>query len=307
MNFQQLEYIVAVNRERHFAKAAQNCFVTQPTLSMMIKKLEEELGILLFDRTKQPIQPTPQGVKIIEQAKIILNQRAAIFEMIRSEQEQLSGTLKIGIIPTLAPYLLPLFIDSLRQLHPQIHLQIEEVNTEVIISKLREGTLEMGILATPLYEEHIEEHVLFFEKFFLYGRKNHDKNYILPEEIDVQKLLLLEEGHCLRSQVMNLCELREKDGLNLWYRMGSLETLMKLVERNQGITVLPELAVLELDDIRQQRVSEFQVPAPMREISLVTHRSFIKKSMLKVIQKEILKNLPAAILDNKKEFLVEII
>ncbi|MFK7933793.1 MAG: LysR substrate-binding domain-containing protein [Saprospiraceae bacterium] len=287
MNFQQLEYIVAVARERHFAKAAKTCFVTQPTLSMMIKKLEEELEILIFDRSKQPVEPTTQGARIIEQAKIILNQRDFIFEMIRSEREQLSGTLSIGIIPTLAPYLLPLFIDQLRQQHPDIHLRIEEINTDTIIEKLRAGTLEMGILATPLSEENIDEYPIFYEKFFLYGREQVDKKFLLPEEIDIQKLLLLEEGHCLRSQVINLCELREKDDRQLSYQMGSLETLIKLVERNQGITVLPELAVLELDDRRQTRVSTFQQPVPMREISLVTHRSFIKKSMLAAIKEVI--------------------
>ncbi|MEL7020269.1 MAG: LysR substrate-binding domain-containing protein [Bacteroidota bacterium] len=306
MNFQQLEYIVAVARERHFAKAAQSCFVTQPTLSMMIKKLEEELDILIFDRGQHPIAPTQQGAKIVEQAKIILNQRDFIFEMIRSEQERLSGTLTIGIIPTLAPYLLPLFIDKLRETHPEINLRIEEVNTDTIVEKLKAGTLEVGILATPLEVENIDESPLFYEKFFIYGRAQPTKQYLMPEDIDIQKLLLLEEGHCMRSQVINLCELREKDDRQLSYQMGSLETLIKLVERNQGITVLPELAVLELDESRQHRVAAFQAPSPMREISIVTHRSFIKKSMLAAIRAIILAHLPSDVKNNPPQRLLSI-
>lgn len=304
MNFQQLEYIIALDREKHFAKAAKVCFVAQPTLSMMIQKLEEEIGAMIFDRSSHPIAATKQGSKIIEQAKVILNNRQLLFEIVQEEKTALTGDLSIGIIPTLAPYLLPLFIDSFTHKYAGLQLRIEEDNTGEIVRKIKTGELDLGILATPLAEANIDELPLFYEKFFLYGNEDVHKAYILPSEIDFTRLLLLEEGHCLRSQVINLCELREKKSGHLLYKVGSLETLKKLVEKNQGITILPELAVLDLDPAKKKRVIRFREPEPVREISIIKHKSFIKEKMLRILQAEILAALPKAVKGNSEVNLV---
>jgi LysR family hydrogen peroxide-inducible transcriptional activator len=303
MNFQQLEYITEVERTRHFAKAAKNCFVTQPTLSMMIKKLEQELGVMIFDRKQKPIAPTKQGKKIIEHAKIILKQKNQLIETIQQEKETLAGDLRLGIIPTIAPYLIPLFIKSFTTKYPLVNIIAEEINTSLIIEKLKNGHLDIGILATPLEEVNIEEIPIFYEEFFLYGSADIKKEFILPEDINLSQLLLLEEGHCLRSQVLNLCHLKEKLKSNFSYKSGSLETLKRLVEKNQGITILPELAIKGID---KKRIIQFTHPRPVREVSLVVHKSYIKKKMLDTLLEEIKKSLPKKIKENSKIFVVKI-
>ena len=303
MNFQQLQYIIAVNETLHFAEAAKKCFVTQPTLSMMIHKLEEELGVLIFDRKRKPIAPTLHGEKIIEQAKVILNQKDLLFEIIRQEKETVEGDLHLGIIPTIAPYLLPLFIKSFTTKFPKINLIAEEINTETIIAKLKKGDLDIGILATPLEEKNIKETPIYYEEFFLYGAQNFEKKYILPEEINLNQLLLLEEGHCLRAQVLNLCQLKEKVSSNFSYKSGSLETLKRLVEKNQGITILPELATKSID---KKRIIPFEAPSPVREISLVTHKSFIKQKIFDSLLEEIQKHIPKKLKKNPSENVVKI-
>ena len=303
MNFQQLEYIIEVERTRHFAEAAKNCFVTQPTLSMMIKKLEQELGVMIFDRKQKPIAPTQQGKKILEYAKAILKQKNQLFEAVQEEKETLVGDLRLGIIPTVAPYLIPLFINKLTTNFPMLNIIAEEINTSLIIEKLKNGQLDIGILATPLEEENIEEIPIFYEEFFLYGSTDFDKKFILPEDINLNQLLLLEEGHCLRSQVLNLCHLKEKLKSNFSYKSGSLETLKRLVEKNQGITILPELAVKGID---KKRIIQFGDPRPVREVSLVVHKSFIKKKMLDTLFEEIRNSLPKKLKENSKKFVVKI-
>lgn len=305
MNFQQLEYIITIDQLRHFGLAAKKCHVTQPTLSMMVKKLEQELGVLIFDRAQKPIAPTLQGKKIIEQAKVILNQKNYLFEMINEEKEGLSGEVKIGIIPTVAPYLVPLFLQAFTQKYPQLVLTIEEINTAGIIQQLRSGELDIGLLATPLEEPHIKEWPIFYEAFFVYTNEEREgqKRFIYPEEIDLDQLLLLEEGHCLRSQVLNLCQLQKKQAVNFSFKSGSLETLKRLVEVNQGITILPELATRWAD---KKRIISFKAPVPQREISLVTHTSFIKKSILHCLREEIINQLPIKVRENQKMNVVAI-
>lgn len=303
MNFQQLEYIIAVEETRHFAEAAKKCFVTQPTLSMMIQRLEQELETMIFDRKQKPIKPTKQGKKIIEQAKVILNQKKLLFQSIQQEKETMEGELHLGIIPTLAPYLIPLFIKKFTAKYPDIKIIAQEINTDTIIEKLKKGNLDIGILATPLEESNIDELPLFYEEFFLYGLPNSEKKYILPEEINLNQLLLLEEGHCLRSQVLNLCQLKEKINSNFSFKSGSLETLKRLVEQNQGITILPELATKGVD---KKRIIAFEAPSPVREISLVKHKSFIKQKILDCLFEEIQKNLPKKIKANTMHNIVKI-
>lgn len=311
MNIQHLNYVLAVDTHRHFAKAAEKCFVTQPTLSMMIHKLEEELDIKIFDRSKQPVVPTEAGEKVIKQAKIIL-QEVSRMEIIISELKgELKGELKLGIIPTVAPYLLPLFLHSFLKKYPLLKIKITELTTQQIIDKLKNHHLDAGILATPLNNDSLNEQALYYEQFVVYASANETvmkKKFLLPGDIDTNHLWLLEEGHCLRSQVLNLCELRKKEleTSNLEYEAGSIETLKKIVDFNNGITILPELALKELSPADQKNVRHFKPPVPVREISIVTYRHFVKQTMIDVLKDEICKSVPKEMLSQKRKIVTPI-
>lgn len=292
MNLQQLEYIVAVDTHRHFEKAAQHCFVTQATLSMMIKKLEQELGVVLFDRSRQPVIPTEIGKNIIEQARTVLRETEQLKQLSQAAKPGSQGSLKVGIIPTLAPYLLPLFLTIFLKKYPSVKLKITEQTTEHLLSLLATDKLDVGIMATPLTEKGFTEKHLFYEEFKVYvadGNKSFRKKYILAEEIDVNKLWLLEEGHCLRSQVLNLCEIQKQQAIvhHLDYETGSIESLLKISEMNGGITIVPALATLHFNKEQKEKLRHFKSPVPVREISLVTYRHFMKKGLLQVLEKEI--------------------
>lgn len=304
MTFVQLEYIVAVDTWRHFATAAEHCFVTQPTLSMQIQKLEEELDVKIFDRSKQPVVPTEAGIEIIEQARTIIAGRNNLLENIQHKKRTVTGELRIGIIPTLAPYLLPLFVQPFTKKYPEVRLVVHEMMTELIVTRLREGKIDAGILVTPLQEPGIRELVLFYEELMVYvSRKNkvYQKTYVLPQDIDPNKLWILEEGHCFRSQIANLCELQKisKESSQFDYEAGSIETLRRMVEMNDGITIIPELATLDMPQRQTQLVRHFKKPAPMREVSLVVHRNFVKKSLIDVLKNEILATVPEKLVKNK--------
>jgi len=311
MTFVQLEYLVAVDTYRHFAKAADTCFVTQPTLSMQLQKLEAELGLKIFDRSKQPVVPTEAGMTIIEQARKILSEKGIIEEMVQDKKGELTGELRIGIIPTLAPYLLPLFIQNFIKKHPQVKLIIKELPTETLLEHLKEGRIDAAILVTPVNEQGINEEVLFYEELVAYVSKKNaafQKNYVLAKDIDPQKLWLLQEGHCFRSQALNLCELQKTtSGMGHFeYEAGSIETLRRMVELNDGITILPELATLNFTAKQEQMVRFFRSPAPMREVSIAVHRNLVKRRSVDVLKKEIIAALPIKILKNKKQNIIPI-
>ena len=312
MNLQQLEYIVAVDKHRHFLRASEACFITQATLSMMIKKLEEELDVIIFDRSKQPVVPTETGKKIIAQAQVILRETGVLKEVASTVKNEVKGQLRIGIIPTLAPYLLPLFLYDMLKKYPEVKIKISELNTSQITQQLTNDAIDVGILATPIHVESLKEYPLFYERLvaFVSGdEKTLQKKYILPEDIDVNRLWLLEEGHCLRSQMINLCELRKKNTElgNLEYEAGSIESLLKIVEINKGITVIPELAAINFDENRKSQVREFKAPVPVREISLVTYRHFVKIKLLEVLRQEINEAVAKFLPDsNDKKFVVDI-
>ena len=311
MTFVQLEYIVAVDTYRHFATAAGHCFVTQPTLSMQVQKLEDELGLKIFDRSKQPVIPTEAGRAIIEQARRILGEKQVITEIVQEKKGILTGELRIGVIPTLAPYLLPLFVQNFSAKYPQIKLIVIELTTELVVSRLREGRIDVGILVTPLQENGIREQVLFYEELLVYvSRKNaaYKKTYMLAQDIDPSKLWLLEEGHCFRSQIVRLCELRKasKEGSHFDYEAGSLETLRRMVELNDGITILPELAAVDLTTRQQQLIRHFKRPVPMREVSLVVHRDFVKQRLVQALHEEILNSIPDKVRQNKNQNVIPI-
>jgi LysR family hydrogen peroxide-inducible transcriptional activator len=311
MTLTQLEYIVAVDTWHHFAKAAEKCFVTQPTLSMQLHKLEQELGVKIFDRSKQPVVATEAGAEIIAQARRILSERDVLLERVQSRKGFLTGELRIGIIPTLAPYLLPLFIPAFTKKYPLVRLVVTEMTTEVTVSRLREGRIDAGILVTPLNENGIREQPLFYEEMVAYvSRKNaaYQKTYVLPQDIDPDKLWLLEEGHCFRSQIVNLCELRRasREGSHFEYEAGSVETLKRMVELNDGITILPELATLNLSSRQSELIRYFRKPSPMREVSIVVHRDFVKKKLIEVMRQAIIQSIPEKIAKNKSTLVVPV-
>lgn len=311
MTFTQLEYVIAVDNYRHFADAAKACFVTQPTLSMQLQKLEDELGFKIFDRSKQPVLPTENGLLVIEHAKKIISERNALHEMVAAKKGVINGELKLGIIPTLAPYLLPLFVQPFIKKYPKVKLIINELTTEHILHRLKDGRIDAGILVTPLPDANIKETPLFYEELMAYVSHNNQaykKSYVLPNDIDPSKLWLLEEGHCFRSQIINLCELRKQNTheRSFEYEAGSLEALRRMVERYDGITILPELATLDLTAMQKKHLRFFKHPAPVREVSLVTHRSYIKQKLIQALQQEIMNGIPQKIKENKKRIVVPV-
>ncbi|WP_299819635.1 hydrogen peroxide-inducible genes activator [uncultured Pontibacter sp.] len=311
MTLVQLEYLVAVDTHRHFATAAEHCFVTQPTLSMQLQKLEEELGVQLFDRSRVPVRPTEIGKEIILQARTIIAESKKIQEIVQGQKQELSGELKIGVIPTLAPYLIPLFITGFLQKHPNVHVVVQELLTNEIVEKLKHELLDVGLLVTPLEDKSIKELPLFYEAFVTYINPNHPlakQKSIKPEQLDMDELWVLNEGHCFRSQVLNICN-RGGSGAqnsNLDYKSGSLETLKRIVETQHGLTLLPELSVLEMPESKRELVHTFQEPQPLREVSLVVHRSFLKKKLIAALQQEIVAALPAEIRNREKEQVVSV-
>jgi len=306
MTITQLEYVVAVATYRSFVAAAEKSFVTQPTLSMQIQKLEEELNIKIFDRNKHPIAVTAIGEAIVEQSKIILSQVEKINDLIQSQQNTLSGSFKIAVIPTIAPYILPTLLENYTKAFPQVTLQVKELETNQIIKALRKNEIDAGLLSTPLHEDGIKEFPLFYETFVAYFSKDEkalQKKLITPADIAFERIWLLNEGHCMRNQVIDLCsEQIQKLQAERPYRYESsnVETLRKMVERNGGLTVLPELATLEFNDTQMENLRYFEDPEPVREISLVTNDYFARLSLLQSLMDEILKLVPEKMRVQKK-------
>src|SRR5450631_4717258 len=302
MTFTQLEYILAIDTHRHFAKAADACFVTQPTLSMQVGKLEKTLGVKIFDRSHSPVVPTEAG-------KQILLEKSRVSEIISLKKGLVECELRIGIIPTLAPYLLPLFVQSFLLKYPQVKLVVYEKTTEFLLEGIRDSSLDTGILVSPLNEKGFHEEVLFYEELLVFvSEKNaiYKKNYVLAKEIDPNKLWLLEEGHCFRAQMIHLCELFKASRRNSHfdYEAGSFETLRRMVELNDGITVLPELATLDFSKKQQGQLRRFRRPSHMREVSLVVRRDFVKERLVKALKEEILNSMPDKIKKNKEAYIV---
>lgn len=308
MNLQQLEYIIAVDTHRHFARAAEKSFVTQPTLSMMVQKLEDELGVKIFDRSKQPVTPTKEGEEIIQRARKILSEAMQLKVFTKELKEEITGTLHLGIIPTLAPYLLPLFLKSFADKFSRLKVFVREMTTMEIIGAMKKGTVDVALAATPLHEDMFAEHPLFYEEFFVYAASSEKlpkKKYLLPNDINLHHLWLLEEGHCMRDQVVNFCELKRREGANdnLHYEAGSIETLINLVDNQQGITIVPHLATLKMTARQQQHLHEFSKPKPVREVSLITLKSFPRRKLLEYFKKEILEKIPHGLQIKEKRVL----
>ena len=310
MTIVQLEYLVAVDTYRSFVVAAEKCFVTQPTLSMQIQKLEENLGVKLFDRSRQPVTPTEIGTDIISQARILLAESEKIKEIISDRQKELSGELKVGIIPTVSPYILPKILSGFVAKYPQVKLIVWEQTTEQIIQQLKLGMIDCGILSTPLHESSLTEIPVFYENFVAYASKHsklYKKKNITSEDIDMEEIWVLNEGHCMREQVLNICQRRKStQGFQHFeYNTGSVETLKRMVDQNNGATILPELALVDLSDKQMDRVRYFKSPEPAREISVVIPRNHLKRRMIEALKNEILEFVPKRMKTKKKKDVME--
>ncbi|MBL4655780.1 MAG: LysR family transcriptional regulator [Bacteroidia bacterium] len=313
MTLTQLEYIIAVDNFRHFQLAAEKCFITQPTLSMQIQKLEEEQGITIFDRSKKPVEPTSAGRKFIEQARVVLNESEKLKEIVKNKRGVVEGEFKLGIIPTIIHDLLPLFLKDLVIEYPNIELIIEELQTEVILDKLKNGLLDGAILSTPLVEKGIKEITLYYEPFMAYVHPDHkffDVEVIDPNELNMEEVLLLNRGHCFRNQVINLCSTKfgQRKDLDqpVKFESGNFETLKKLVDQGFGLTLLPYLLALDIKDPEiRARLKPFKVPSPRREISMVFTRVQLKKNIINAICEKVKQSVPKGLLTNDESMIVE--
>ena len=302
MTLQQLEYILAVNQFRHFAKAAEYCRVTQPTLSAMIQKLEEELDTRIFDRSQQPVCPTPVGIHIIEQAQNILVQANRIKNIIEEEKHSLTGTFKLGILPTVAPYLLPRFFPQLMKKYPDLDIRVVEMKTNDIKKALQTGEIDAGIVASLAGMEELQQTPLFYEQFFAYVSREDalfNNEVIRTSDLNGEQLWLLDEGHCFRDQLVRFCLMKSARASRLAYHLGSMETFMRMVESGKGVTFIPELAVLQLGDAQKELVRSFAIPCPTRQVVLLTNKNFIRHTLLEVLVKEIKLSVPKEMLSLK--------
>jgi len=298
MTITQLEYVVAVATYKSFVAAAEKCFVTQPTLSMQIQKLEDELNIKLFDRNKHPITVTAMGEAIVEQAKVALAECEKIYDLIQVQHNLLAGLFKVAVIPTIAPYIIPGLLEHYSASHPDVKLQVREMETNQVISALRNNEIDVALVSTPLEENGIKEYPLFYEPFVAYFSEDEPalkKRLITPDDISLERIWMLNEGHCMRNQIIDLCSdqiQRLQAGRQFRYESSNVETLRKMVDKNRGLTVLPELATGDFVEDQMERIRYFESPEPVREISLVTNNHFVKLSLLQSLMDEILKLVP---------------
>ena len=299
MNIQQLEYILAVDTYRHFAKAAEHCRVTQPTLSMMIQKLEDELGIKLFDRNLQPVRPTPAGRKVIEQARNVLYQASLIKDIVNEEEQSLKGTFRLAVLPTIAPYLLPRFFQQLSEKHTDLDIRMLEMKTAPTMAALQNGEIDAAIIANQPTESYLQGDILYYEQFFGYVAHNESifkKDLIRTADINDERLWLLDEGHCFRDQLVRFCQLEAVKVHQASYRLGSMETFMRMVESGEGITFIPGLVLEQLSREQQELVRPFAVPRPVRAVELVVRTDFVRYAVLDLLRETIRKAVPQEML-----------
>ena len=291
MTITQLHYVLAVAEHQNFTRAAEKVFVTQPTLSMQIQKLEDELDILIFDRSKKPIELTETGRKIVQQARNIVNESDRIKDIVDQQKGFIGGLFRLGVIPTVMPTLLPMFLNNFIKKYPKVKLKIEELHTEAMLEKIKEGHLDAGIAATPLEEENIKEQPLFYEPFVAYipsGHRLHKSEKIQASDLELDDLLLLEDGHCFKDGILNICKsskLSEDDKFSL--ESGSFETLVKLANEGLGMTLLPYLHTLDIKETEKGNLRMFTDPVPAREISLIYNKSELKMQIVEALRSTI--------------------
>lgn len=291
MTITQLQYVLAIAEQKNFTKAAEKCFVTQPTLSTQIQKLEDELDVIIFNRNKKPIELTEVGKKIVEQARNIVSEAERIQDIVDQQKGFIGGEFRLGIIPTIMPTLLPMFLNNFIHKYPKVKLKIEELTTEEIIDRLNEGHLDAAIVATPLAIESIKERVLYYEPFVAYIPQNHrlhQKDKIKAYDLDIEDVLLLEDGHCFREGVINLCKSFKKNIENKFQiESGSIETLIKLSNEGLGMTLLPYLHTLDIKEKLSVNLKHFEEPTPAREVGIIYHKSELKMQIIEALEKVI--------------------
>jgi LysR family hydrogen peroxide-inducible transcriptional activator len=307
MTITQLQYVLAVAEHKNFTLAAEKCFVTQPTLSMQIQKVEEELKIQIFDRSKKPIQLTEIGQKIVNQAKNIVNEADRMQDIVEQQKGFIGGEFRLGIIPTIMPTLLPMFLNNFIKKYPKVKLIIEELNTDEIITKLKNGHLDAAIAATPLMEEKIKEIVLYFEPFMAYIPQSHkynSKTEIEVSDLDINEILLLQDGHCFRDGILNLCKnVNKSDFSHFQLESGSFETLIKLADEGLGITLLPYLHTLDIKDSNKVKLKHFVEPKPAREVSLIFPKTELKIQIIDALRATIAGVIKGAIVFQNVEII----
>jgi len=294
MTLQQLQYVLALDTHRHFVKAAQSCFVTQPTLTLQVKKLEDEIGLILFDRSRQPLEVTPMGEAFLQKARRIINEVLELKELVNQDRNQIAGNFKVGIIPTLSPYLLPRFINDFIRSNQETKLIVEEIQSERLIDQLIRREFDIGILATPLNEPDLVEIPLFYEPFVVYADEGNDLlnlAEVSKESLKPNGLWILKKGHCFRNQTLNICEFESSERhKNLEIEGGSIDTLKRMIQQVSGYTLIPDLSVNgELD---RPHIVRFTEPQPVREISIVVHKHFSKDRLVDELMQSILQNIP---------------
>lgn len=307
MTITQLQYVLAVAEHKNFTLAAEKCFVTQPTLSMQIQKIEEELKVLIFDRSKKPIQLTDIGQKIVNQAKNIVNEAGKIKDIVEYQKGFIGGEFRLGIIPTIMPTLLPMFLNNFIKKYPKVKLIIEELNTDEIILRLKNGHLDAAIAATPLMEEKIKEIVLYYEPFVAYIPDNYaisHKKEIEVSDLNLDDILLLQDGHCFRDGILNLCKNQEVISRNAFQlESGSFETLIKLADEGLGTTLLPYLHTLDLKESDKAKLRHFKEPKPAREVSLIYPKSELKIHIIDALRNTIAGVIKGAIVFQNVEII----
>lgn len=299
MNLQQLEYIHALDQYRHFGRAADHCQVTQPTLSTMIQKLEEELGVKIFDRSHQPIQPTAVGRLILDQAAVILRQTEQLHEVIRQESEALAGSVRLGVLPTIAPYLLPRLLPLVKKELPELRLQITELKTSACLEALLAGEVDLALIATESEREELIDRQLYYEEFLAYVPAQSPlfaEEHIRSSEVGKHQLWLLDEGHCFRDQLVKFCHLSHSALQQINYRRGSMETFMHFVNQGDGVTFLPQLALETLPEERRAQAKPFALPRPTRAVTLTHHRAYVRHRLIDRLSELIRASVPPAML-----------
>lgn len=288
MTITQLKYVLAVAKYQNFTAASEKCFVTQPTLSMQIQKLEDELDVIIFNRKKKPIQLTTIGEKLVEQAKVIINESQRITDIVDQQKGYIGGEFRLGIIPTVMPTLLPLFLKTYIKKYSKVNLIIEELTTEQIVIKLNEGNIDAAIAATPLENTSIKERVLYYEPFVAYVSENHRLNNnkkLDVSDLEIDDILLLDDGHCFKDNILNLCDASiSKKNNTFSLQSGSFNTLIKLSKEGLGMTLIPFLQTLDLSDKDKKQLKEFEKPVPAREVSLIYHKSQLKMQLIESLK-----------------------
>ncbi|MCL3781638.1 hydrogen peroxide-inducible genes activator [Prolixibacteraceae bacterium JC049] len=297
MQLNQFTYFIALEKYGSFSKAAEAVGISQPALTLQIQKLEEELGYRLLDRSRKPFQVTREGEAFLERALDIVQRVDELKDLSIEMSEEIAGHLRVGIIPTVAPYLVPLFIDDLQKKYPQLHLEIQELKTEEIVEELKRGNIDCGILTTPIQAGSVIKRALFYERFYLYVSEGHElfqKDEIDLNDVDFSQLWYLQEGNCFQNQVNSICQLSgQTDGTeHLVYKSNSIESLRRIVESKRGITFIPELATIDIPVELEDWVKDIAGIPPLREVSLVLTRSQAKERQVEALTTILLNNIP---------------